>query len=191
MKALQRSQRAAGSTIGSLLTGLTRAGIICIALAACGGGDDAALADGGNASASAAAPTAGAASSFQASVSGAVSRTVETGNAFSEAKYGRYHINLASHAEPTMVVAFGRTDTSTPSTGNYPLDDDDWFSGTVEIYSDPQREFDIVSGNLEITDARGDALAGRFSLTAVERSEDGGQREEIKVEGSFQTGKKD
>ena len=187
MTSTKLGQRASTPRSVRLLAGIVRAGAFCIVLAACSGDNDTALAEGANASASAATPAAGAVSSFQASASGALSRTVDTGNAFSEAKYGRYHINLASHSQPTMVVAFGRTDQTTPSTGSYPLGDDG-FSGTVEIYGEPQREFDIVSGNLEITGAKGDALTGRFSLKAVER---GGGSGDLEMKGSFQTVKPD
>lgn len=187
MMALLEIRRAMTRKSGRQIARIFGASASLILLAACGGGDDAAPADAGNTSASAAAPAAGAASSFKATATGAVSRTVETGNAFSEAKYGRYHINLASHDQPTMVVAFGRTDQSTPSVGSYQMDGDG-FSGTVEIYSDPQLEFNIVSGVLEITDARGDALAGRFSIRAVEL---GGSAGDLQIEGTFQTGKKD
>jgi hypothetical protein len=130
-------------------------------------------------------------SGFTATIAGDVDRRLE-GGGVSGARYGRYHINLASDRAtgPVVVIAFGRTDTSTPAPGTYGLGGRDaaFPGGSVEIYGDPQREFDIVAGEMEITGASGDALTGSFRVTARERPEEyGGPSPEIRVEGTFAT----
>ncbi|HEX7706628.1 MAG TPA: hypothetical protein VF701_09240 [Thermoanaerobaculia bacterium] len=74
--------------------------------------------------------------------------------------------------------------------GTYPLAGSaaDGFRGTIEIYSDPQREFDISSGELVILSSRDDVVEGRFSLTATERHEEyGAPLSEVRAEGTFRT----
>lgn len=171
---------------------------LCAASVACGGaGDESADGPGDGYAVDAVDRTAAAsspASSFQATMSGAIERTLE-GDALAGAKYNRYHINIASRAQqgaegaqPVVVIAFGRTDTRAPAPGTYALGGRDGFRGTVEQYGSPQREFDITSGELVITGAQGDVLTGSFTFTAVERAEEfGSPTAEVGVEGTFRT----
>jgi hypothetical protein len=169
--------------------------VVCVATAACGtaGGD----ADAANVTMDAAAPTAvesQSVPSFQAEMSGAIHRSL-SGGAISGSRYGRYHINMSSRAQegtqepqPVVVVAFGRTDTRVPAPGTYALGGREGFSGTVEVYGSPQREFDITGGNLVITSVEGDVVGGSFSVTAVERAEEfDSPTAEVRVEGTFRT----
>lgn len=175
-----------------MIRGILQTAAICALLAGCGDSD--AAVSGGNA---AAAPPVNAAAAqstswFQATVNGAVDRTLE-GRAVSGALYGRYYINMASdreEGEPTVVIAFGRTDTGTPAPGTYTLGGStaSFPFGHLEIYADPQREFHITAGELEITGAAGDALTGRFSFTARETVEEyGAPSAEMRVEGTFRS----
>lgn len=122
---------------------------------------------------------------FQATMDGALSQTVRGNTAVSGAEYGRYHINLAADAQPVVLIAFVRSDTTAPARGSYALGGDA-FDGTLEVYGDPQRDFVIVAGELEILSAKGDTLAGRFSFIAREP----GQGGEVHVDGTFRTGGK-
>jgi len=106
------------------------------------------------------------------------------------AKYNRYHINMASkdpkNILPIVVIAFGNTDTTTPAPGIYPLAGKEGFRGSVEIYSNPQQDFQITGGELTITEAKGDVLTGSFNLKAKETPEEyGDPSAEIEVEGKF------
>jgi hypothetical protein len=163
---------------------------ICICLAACGGETETINSpEGGAVPVATGQPERGSSASFLATMSGAVDGTVEGTGALTGAKYGRYHINMASPRQPdggpVVVIAFGRSDTSSPQPGTYRLDGADGFSGSVEIYGEPQRDFQITGGELVITEARGDLLSGTFSFTARESGEEYGEWEEIEVEGSF------
>jgi hypothetical protein len=165
----------------------------CVAIAACGtaGGD----ADTANGTVDATARTAVESQtvpSFQAEMSGALARSL-AGSAIAGSRYGRYHINMSSRAtegaeepQPVVVVAFGRTDTSVPAPGTYALGGREGFSGTVEVYGSPQREFDITAGHLVITSVESDVVSGSFSVTAVERAEEfDNPTAEVRVEGTF------
>jgi hypothetical protein len=175
-----------------MIRGILQTTAICAFLAGCGDSDAALSGDRAAAAAPVNAAAAQATSSFQATVNGAVDRTLQ-GGALSGARYGRYHINMASkggEGEPIVVIAFGRTDTGTPAPGRYTLGSRGaaFPDGNLEIYSDPQREFDITAGELEITGAADDGLTGRFSFTARERAEEYGTASgEISVEGTFRT----
>ncbi|MHB1224482.1 MAG: hypothetical protein ACYC2G_10650 [Gemmatimonadaceae bacterium] len=126
-------------------------------------------------------------SPFQATIGGALNQTVRGNTAVSGAEFGRYHINLAAQAQPVVLIALARTDTTTPVPGSYALGGDA-FDGTLEIYGDPQRDFVIVAGELEILGAKGDTLAGRFSFIAHELGQGGAsQGGEIQVDGTFRT----
>jgi hypothetical protein len=132
-------------------------------------------------------------SSFTATLSGALEREL-AGDALAGSKYNRYHINMASRAtapgDPAVVIAFGRTDANLPAPGTYPLaaGSEDGFRGTVEVYGNPQREFDISSGELVILSSRDDMVEVRFSLTATERQEEyGAPASEVRAEGTFKT----
>ncbi|CAN5387635.1 hypothetical protein BH23ACI1_BH23ACI1_17700 [soil metagenome] len=130
--------------------------------------------------------------SFRAIVSGAAEQKLEGTGSVAGAKYNRYHINMASQSvkdgPPTVVIAFGRTDTTAPTPGTYSLGGREGFRGSVEIYSRPQRDFLISDGELIISEARGDVLTGRFTLTAREQTEEyTATPPEIRVEGTFQT----
>lgn len=130
--------------------------------------------------------------SFRASVSGAAEQTLEGTGSVAGAKYNRYHINMASRSvkdgPPIVVIAFGRTDTTAPAPGTYSLGGREGFGGSVEIYSTPQRDFLISGGELTISEARGDVLTGRFTLTAREQTEEYTTTPpEIRVEGTFLT----
>jgi hypothetical protein len=169
--------------------------VVCVATAACGtaGGD----ADAADITMDAAAPTvvgSQAVPSFQAEMSGAIRRSL-AGSAIAGSRYGRYHINMSSRApegaqepHPVVVLAFGRTDASVPAPGTYALGGREGFSGTVEVYGSPQREFDITGGSLVITTVEGDVVSGSFSVTAVERAEEfDSPTAEVRVEGTFRT----
>jgi hypothetical protein len=163
---------------------------ICSCLTACGGGDEATAPPvAGAESAALSPPDRSSNAAFTATVSGAVDRAVEGSSAVSGAKYSRYHINMASQRQadgpPMVVIAFGRTDTGSPAAGRYFLGASDGFSGSLEIYGEPQREFQITGGELVIADARGDVLSGSFSFTAREAGEEYGEWEDVEVEGSF------
>ncbi|MBA4155888.1 MAG: hypothetical protein H0X65_00220 [Gemmatimonadetes bacterium] len=179
-----------------MMTCMIRMIVICAALAACGGDRGNDSGNPGAAAANGVERTVGSeaseASSFHATVSGAIDRTLEGNGALAGSKYGRYHINMASRerqgGQPVVVIAFGRTDTNTPALGTYALGSGDGFRGTVEVYGDPQREFQITSGELEITGADGDVLTGRFFFSASERTEEySSQPAEIRAEGTFRT----
>lgn len=129
-------------------------------------------------------------SSFTATISGDVVMALAGEDVIAGAKYQRYHINMVSKDPngvlPAVVIAFGNTDMIAPSVGTYQLGGKDGFRGSVEIYSKPQRDFQIISGELIITDARGDVLTGSFSLSAKETPEEYGDPIGlIKVEGEF------
>src|SRR5690606_34701012 len=156
------------------IPGALQIAALCALLAGCGGGDDAeprpaATATPATAAAAAEAPT------FSAAISGDIDRAV-AGNALSGARYGRYHINLASERGDdgsSVVIAFGRSDTSMPASGTYSLGGDgDFPDGSLEIYGNPQREFAITGGELEITGAAGGVITGTFSFTARESPEE-------------------
>jgi hypothetical protein len=138
-------------------------------------------------------PPAVAGASFKATLSGAAEQKLDGTGALAGAKYGRYHIHMASDGgraggPPVVVIAFGRTDTSTPAPGTYALGAREGFDGTVEIDGTPERDFVISGGELVITKASGDVLTGRFTLTASELTEEyTATPPEIRVEGSFQT----
>jgi hypothetical protein len=133
-------------------------------------------------------------SSFEATIRGAVERDLSGDYVPAGSRYNRYHINMVSK-EPEgggrgVVIAFGRDDTSLPGAGTYTLTSfgGDGFSGSVEIYGEPQRDFEITSGELVITDARDDVIMGRFDLTARETPEEYGDPvEEIRVIGTFRS----
>jgi len=131
------------------------------------------------------------ASSFTAKVSGDLAMDLEGAEALAGEKSKRYHINMLSKdpkgAQPTVIIAFGTTDTEPPVPGTYSLTAAG-VSGSVEIYSEPQRDFTVSSGELIITKAQGDVLTGTFKLTAREEPETfGDPAAEIQVEGSFVT----
>lgn len=91
---------------------------------------------------------------------------------------------------PVVVIAFARSSTDSPAPGTYALgrDGDDRLTGSVEVYGDPQREFDITAGELVIAEARGDAMKGRFTLTAEESSEAYTTAPPvIRIEGTFES----
>lgn len=87
----------------------------------------------------------------------------------------------------TGTLACGGNRTA-PAPGTYSLGGREGFSGSVEIYSTPQRDFLISGGELTISEARGDVLTGRFTLTAREQTEEyTATPPEIRVEGTFLT----
>lgn len=162
--------------------------IFCLSLSACGGTSDTGPADtspqaNNNASAVAMAP---ASSSFiQANLSGARAGELQGNLALSGAEYGRYHLNLAgalNNHSGTVVIALARADITSPAAGTYTLGANADFSGTVEFYADDVA-FHITTGELTLSDARGDSLSGRFTLTARDGSDDA----IIEAEGRFQT----
>jgi hypothetical protein len=130
---------------------------------------------------------------FEATMSGAIERELQGTSALAGVKYGRYHINLASRREGSrqpVVIALGRNDTTVPAAGTYSLDGSDpaGFSGTVELYGDPERNFEITSGELTITAAGADSLSGSYSFDARERVEEyGSPQPEIRVTGVFRS----
>jgi hypothetical protein len=129
---------------------------------------------------------------FEAVLSGAVDRTAGGSVVFGGAKYDRYHIAMASDrpqgGPPMVVISFARDDTTSPRPGSYTLSGDDEFGGSVEIYTTPQREFDITSGELVITHARGDVITGRFTFTARESSEEMPENPvDLRARGTFKT----
>jgi hypothetical protein len=177
-----------------LLVGL----ITC--LAACGGEDEGAdgvqaLASGEDTLAVAmrgAQPGSATSSSFQATTRGAIDLSVDGHDAVSGAKYDRFHINMAStrHQDgpPVVVIAFGRPGGAPASPGTYALGIPNAFRGSVEVYGDVQREFDITSGELEITGSRDGGLTGRFTFTAREVTEDyTSTAAQVEVDGTFRT----
>lgn len=162
--------------------------VVCLTLAACGAEPDTATANG-TPQASSPTPSAVATSKstsfITASLSGAVAGKLQGNTALSGAEYERYHLNFAGTLEGlpgTIVIAFGREDTSSPAAGTYALGANADFSGSVEFYAD-DRDFDITSGELVISKARGDSLSGTFSLRATEAE----SKTSIETEGSFQT----
>lgn len=168
-----------------MLTSLT----LCLALAACGGGSDTGLSgnaepEKGPPSTPTAAPKS--ASFIKASLSGALAGELQSNTALSGAIYNRYHLNFAGTIEGVeggVVIAFGRDDTSSPAAGTYQLGANADFGGSVEFHNDDDRSFDITSGELIITNARGDSLSGTFSLQATEFE----SKASIETKGSFQT----
>lgn len=158
-------------------------------LAACagdsGGGDAAVRADAGAAPASAAAAARSADAWFQAAVAGDVELAIEGGNALAGAMYGRYHISLSGQPAGDggpVVISLARPDTAPPGAGSYALGESGDFDGNVEIHPGPD-DYAIESGELVITAASGDALEGRYTLSARERAGSAG----ITVEGGFRT----
>jgi hypothetical protein len=129
-------------------------------------------------------------STFSATISGDIDMKLQGQDVVAGTKYKRYHINMISKdpegTQPGVVIAFGRTDTLTPGPGTYTLAAKDGFSGSVEIYSKPQRDLQITSGELVITEAKGNVLTGTFTLSAKETPEEYGDPIGlVKVEGSF------
>jgi len=166
---------------------------LCASLVACGGAteDGEATSRAANPAGTSPATPAAAAPAFRAVIEGALDRVVEGSDAVSGARYGRYHINLLSprtESQPAAIIAFGRPDESTPGAGTYALGDGGAFGGSVELYSDPQREFAVDSGEIVITGAQGDQLTGTFVLTARELVEEyTSTPPTIRVEGTFKT----
>jgi len=161
----------------------------CALLAGCGE----VRGDGGETPNAAIAEDEGPASSaFEVTVRGALEMTLAGEAALGGPKYGRYHINMATKGSPggtpVVVIAFGRQRLDRPGAGSYSLGAGGDFGGSVEVYGDVQQEFDIVSGQLVITEAHGDALTGHFSFAARELSEDyGGAQEQLQATGTFRT----
>jgi len=131
----------------------------------------------------------GAETFFQATIRGAAELDLAGTKPVAGAKFGRYHINMASppgSGTGPVVIAFARQDESFPASGTYQLGSRDGFTGSVEIYGDPLREFTISSGELVITAAQGDVLIGHFNLTAQESLEEyEPEPVEIQVDGKF------
>ncbi len=162
--------------------------VLCLSLAACGGQSDTGAADNApqTDNPSSAVTMAPKSTSFiKANLSGARPGELQGNTALSGAEYGRYHLNFAGTLDGhpgTVVIAFARDDTSSPAAGTYALGADADFNGTVEFYADDVA-FQITTGELILSDARGDSLRGSFSLSAKERGSDA----IIEAEGSFQT----
>jgi hypothetical protein len=190
------AERSVSHTEGeTMMRSIMTMAVLALFLCSCGAGENPASAVAvaksvAQSAASAVAPAA----SFEATISGALDRTLRGEYVPAGSMYGRYHINMASKepkgGDPYVVIAFGRDDTSHPTPGTYTLAGlhEGGFSGSVEIYSDPQRDFDITSGELVITSARGDVITGRFDLMATESPEEyGDPAEEIRVKGTFRS----
>jgi hypothetical protein len=169
------------------------AGCLLVMFAACEERQENAVTTEVAASSKQQAPAPGGEAEFEATVSGAIERELQGTSALAGAKYGRYHINLASRregSEQPVVIALGRNDTTMPAAGTYPLDGSDpaGFSGTVELHGDSERNFEITSGELTITSATADSLRGSFTFDARERVEEyGAPQPEIRVTGLFRS----
>lgn len=185
--------RSASPTLSPPLRQLLLATLAGLALAACGSsaegdhaGTGAATANAGPADASpVAAATTAAPVSFQATVAGASQLAIEGSTALAGAAYGRYQLAFAGQGmagEGPLLISLARDDTSAPAAATYTLGDDGEFNGTVEIHPGPA-EYGIETGELVITDARGDGLSGSFTLTATEL----GGSDRITVHGRFHT----
>jgi hypothetical protein len=129
---------------------------------------------------------------FRVALTGAIEADYAGDGAVAGARYGRYHVALVggggADAPPRMVISFAHEGTERPAAGTYAVGSGSPFSGSLEIYSTPQREFSIGSGELEITGVDGDELTGRFTFTAQELAEEyGAQPVEVQAVGSFRT----
>ena len=162
--------------------------VLCLSLAACGGPSDTSTADNApqtNSPSSAITMAPTSTSFIKATLRGARAGEFQGNAALSGAEYGRYHLNfagaLAGHAG-TVVIAFARDDNSSPAAGTYALGASADFNGTVEFYADDVA-FQITTGELILSEARGDNLSGSFTLNAKEEGGDA----IIEAEGRFQT----
>ena len=156
---------------------------LCLALAGCNNDPN----TGSIANTPSSPPTAASksASFIKASLSGVYAGELQSNTALSGAEYKRYHLNFAGTmegVEGAVVIAFGRDGTSTPAAATYQLGANADFSGSVDFYED-DRSFDIMSGELIITNVRDDNLSGTFSLQATEFE----NNTSIEAKGSFQT----
>jgi hypothetical protein len=193
MRIAERSVSQTGGV--TMMRNIMAMAVLALFFCSCGEGENPASAvTAAKSVAQSAASAVAPAASFEATISGALDRTLRGEYVPAGSMYGRYHINMASKeakgGDPRVVIAFGRDDTSAPPPGTYTLTGlhGGGFSGSVEIYSDPQRDFDITSGQLVITSARGDVITGRFDLAATESPEEYGDPiEEIRVTGTFRS----
>lgn len=163
--------------------------VLASLLVACGGvpAEQTAAGDSGRPQAvdAPSAPSAPADASFQATVAGDVELTVEGANALAGARFGRYHLNFSGQQQGdggAVIISLARADTASPQPGRYRLGEDGDFDGNIEIHPGPA-DYAIEEGELVITDANGDQLAGRYVFSAGERAGSA----TIAVEGSFQT----
>lgn len=159
----------------------------CALLSACGAapGDGAASAPASEAAATTRESPGGTAASFEVTVTGDVEMTVAGEGALAGARYGRYHLSFSGQpvgdAGP-VIISLARGDTASPGPGAYTLGEDGDFDGNIEVHPGPA-DYAIEDGELVITSAAGDTLAGRYVFSARER----GGVAVIGVEGSFQT----
>ena len=162
----------------------------CSLLVACGAAPaDGAAAGSSDGTAPAAtvvpAPGGAAGPSFQATVTGDLELALEGVNAMSGARYGRYHLSFSGHPgseSGPVVISLARDDTASPAPGTYALGDEGEFDGNIEIHPGPA-DYAIEDGELVISSASGDKLAGRYAFSARERA----GTASVTVDGSFQT----
>ncbi|MGY1528873.1 hypothetical protein [Luteimonas sp. A649] len=161
---------------------------LCCLVAACGGapGDTAAPGTSGSpATTGVQASEKSAGASFQAAVSGDLEMTVAGEGAIAGTRYGRYHLSFSGQPggdAGAVIISLARGDTASPGPGTYTLGEGGDFDGNIEVHPGPA-DYAIDDGELVITAASGDALAGRYMFSAQER----GGAAAITVEGSFQT----